>query len=155
MLFESKPAAFGKDLRYAINNTNINDISQIHIPSSAEDKLEFLKSKYWAESCLYYYPVSNIHFLTCCYLGKPLADKLLIMSTAKFIEVGLYKEYFFEVGPNHGTYIPLINSLCKTYNPNEIYHEYKRTIARNMIQLKFNKQTEEYIPLWKIRNAAL
>lgn len=154
-LFESKPAAFGKDLRSLINNTKLNDVSQILVPTNTEDKLEYLKEKYWTESKLFYHPVSHIHFLTCCYLGKPLADKFLAIALTKFFETGINDGYFLELGSGHSSYVPITNKLCEKYTPNVIATEYRRVIGRLLITLDMNKQINANLELWKIRNFAI
>jgi hypothetical protein len=158
-LFESSPASFGKDLRAVVNSTYINDISPVFVPTECESKLSFFKEKYWKLSNKYYHPISGIHFLTCCYLGKPVADKFLMCAIGKYIEVGINPNYNLHLSSQpleSDLYlIGVVNKVCDSYTNTDVGIEYGRTIKRLLHTVAINKEAESQLLLWTIRNQAI
>lgn len=156
-LHEASPHIFGKEFRVLIPSSKMNDISGAMVPTSYESKLEYFKKQYWGNCSKHLHPISNLHFLTCCYLGKYIANKCLLVSLLRFVEVGIYEDLPVEVSrfSNDEEIRYLTNKVAELYSPNEVAIEYQRVISRFFTLLPNNLVEPDDLDRWRIRNASI
>lgn len=149
---ESSPHIYGFNLRDLLPTSLYNDLNPKMIPDVVDKRVAYLKDKYWGIAKEMPYPMSTKYFLTCCFLGKYLADKVILLILLRELTVNIHQDFIlqeFQVSSKTISILkhPLMNTRLNTLE--QMFTSEVNTMISHLCRIEGLQTSKEY---WVVRN---